>query len=226
MKKQTGTLILCLIFCIAAIHVNAQRGFSGVVEYKISYGEADLDPATLAMLPRSITVEIDGNKSRMEQQQGVTNVVKITDADNFSSIVLLDIMGMKYAIRTSKEEIEMALKEMPVPEIAFVDETKQIAGIEAKKAILTFTDEDGNVSTEEVYYTPEIGGADFNFDTPYRGIPGLLLEYSNDSELFKSTLIAQSIERKRRIRPTTFMIPEDYKEVSPEELQQIFEGMQ
>jgi len=218
-----SALLVVLTFTFTNMSL-AQRLFTGVIEYEITYSDADLDPATLAMLPRSVTVEVDGKRSRTEQQQGVMNIVKITNAENFTSVVLLDIMGQKYAIRSTKEEIDEAMKNIPAPEIKLTEETKTIAGIKAYKAILTFTEEDGSETVEEVYYSPEIGGDNFNFDTPYRGINGALLEYSNDNEMFKSKLVAKSISKKK-IRPATFLIPTDYQEVTAEELQEIFGGM-
>ncbi len=226
MKNLLKISVIITIVLGITLQLQAQRDFSGEIEYKITYTDADIDPAHMAMLPRTISVVIDGNKSRTEQQQGVMSIVQINDADNFTSIVLMDIMGMKYAIRTTKEEIEEGMAEMPKPEITFTDETKTIAGYEGQKAILKYTDEEGNVTTEEVYYTTDIGGGNINFATPYHGIPGFLLQYTTENEMFKSTIKVESIESKRRIRPAIFMIPEDYKLVSPEELQEIFEGMQ
>lgn len=226
MKNLLKISVIITIVLGIAFQLQAQSNFSGEIEYKITYTDADIDPAHMAMLPSTINVIIDGNKTRMEQQQGFTSIVQITDADNLTSTVLMDIMGMKYAIRTTKEEIQEGLAKMPKPEISFTEETKTIAGFEGKKAILKFTDEEGNVTKEEVYYTTEIGGENINFATPYYGIPGFLLKYTTDNEMFKSTFKVENIERKRRIRPATFMIPEDYELVTPEQFQEIIEGLQ
>jgi len=217
-------------FCIAVLaisfsfSVSAQKLFSGIIEYEISYTDADLDAATMAMLPKSMLIEVSGKRSKLEQQQGILNIIKINNAENKTSIVLLDVMGQKYAIRTSAEEIEKALADMPKPQITYTDETKMIAGVKAQKAIVIFTEEDGTETIEEVYFAPEIGGENFNFDTPYRDIKGALLEYGNDNEMFKSKMVAKTI-KKKKIKPTAFLIPTDYKEVTSEELQEIFGGM-
>ncbi|MDD3876180.1 MAG: hypothetical protein PHT69_06135 [Bacteroidales bacterium] len=224
MKNLIKNILFVLPLFMIITVTQAQRPFSGIVEYEISYA-GELDPATLAMLPQTVSVEILGQKSKLAQQQGVLNIIKISNAETFTSIVLMDIMGQKYCIKTEKDEIEESLKDFPVPTITITEETKTIAGYEAKKALFSYLDADtGEEVVEEIYFTPEIGGENFNFDTPYRGIPGLLLEYSTNAGTFTQKMVAKDI-KKKKIKPTSFMIPTDYQTVTADELREIFEGM-
>ncbi|OQA02176.1 MAG: hypothetical protein BWY70_00107 [Bacteroidetes bacterium ADurb.Bin408] len=225
MKLIIRMLLVAFIAAQINTSAQAQKLFSGTIEYEITYPDADLDPATAASLPKSLTMTISGKKSRVDMTQGVMNIIKINNAETNSSVSLLDIMGQKYALKTSKEELEKALNEMPKAKITVTEETKEIAGYKATKATIVFTNEDGTETTEEIYFSPEIGGENFNFDTPYKDIKGGLLQYSVESSDIKMLFTAKEIKSKK-IKDTMFMIPTDYQEVTAEELQNIFGGME
>jgi len=225
MKILIKVILLAVVFISVNASAQAQKLFSGTIEYEITYPGADLDPATAASLPKSLTMTVSGKKSRVDMTQGMMNIIKINNAETMTSISLLDIVGQKYCIKTSKEEIEKALAELPKTKVNVTDETKEIAGMKATKAIITFIEEDGSETTAEIYFCPEIGGEGFNFDTEYRDIKGGLLEYKIESSDITMLFTAKEIKAKK-IKDTVFMIPSDYQEVTPEELQSIFGGME
>jgi len=225
MMKLTFKL-LAIVFIVFAINtsIKAQKLFSGTIVYDITYSGAEIDPATAATLPKNMTMTILGKKSRVDMQQGPMNISKINNAETMLNITLLNVMGQKYAIKQTKEQIMKGVNKMPKAKVTVTDETKVIAGKKATKAIVVFTDEDGVETTEEVYYASEIGGENFNFDTPYRGINGGLLEYTIQSGDIIMKYTATEVKSKK-IKDTSFLIPTDYQEVSAEELMEIFGGM-
>ncbi len=225
MKILIKTILIAVLFISINASAQAQKLFSGTIEYEITYPGADLDPATAASLPTSLSMTVSGKKSRVDMSQGMMNIIKINNAETMSSISLLDIVGQKYCIKTNKEEIEKAIAELPEAKVTLTEETKDIAGKKATKAVIIFTEEDGTETTEEIYFCPEIGGDGFNFDTPYRNINGGLLEYKMVSGDITMLFTAKEIKSKK-IKDTVFMIPSDYQEVTPEELQSIFGGME
>ena len=225
MKLLNNLLIVGIIAFTLNTPVQAQKLFSGTIEYEITYPGAELDPVTAASLPTSLSMTISGKKSRVEMQQGMMNIIKINNAETMSSVSLLDIMGQKYAIKTTKEEIEEQMAKMPPAKITITEESKEIAGKKTTKAVIVFSSEDGTEVTEEVYFCPEIGGNSFNFDTQYKDINGGLLEYRIESQDIVMLFTAKEIKSKK-IKDTSFMIPTDYQEVSAEELMEIFGGME
>ena len=225
MKLIIKSFLLAVITFALNTSVQAQKLFSGTIEYDITYPGSDLDPATAATLPKTLTMTVSGKKSRVDMTQGMMNIIKINNAETASSVSLLDIMGQKYAIRVSKEEIEKAIADLPKAKITVTEEKKDFGGTSATKANVVFTDENGKDTTKVVYFVPEIGGEGFNFDTPFRDIKGGLLQYTIESEGLVMLFTAKEIKAKK-IKDTVFMIPSDYKEVTAEELQGIFGGQE
>jgi len=223
MKLIIKSLLITVIALSFNASVKAQKLFSGTIEYEITYSGTDLDPATAASLPKSIIMTISGRKSRVDMQQGMMNIIKINNAETKSSVSLINIMDKKYAVKSTKEEIEKAIADLPKAKITVAEETKDIAGMKGTKASVVFTNEDGKETTEEVYFSTEIGGEGFNFDTPYRDIKGGLLQYSIENNGLVMLFTAKDIKAKK-IKDTVFMIPTDYQEVTAEELQSIFGG--
>ena len=197
MKLVINSLLIAVVFLAINTTVHAQKLFSGTIEYEITYTGADLDPATAATLPKSLMMTISGKKSRVDMTQGPMNIIKINNAETTSSVSLIDIMDKKYAIKSSKEEIEKAMAEMPKAKITVTEDKKEIAGMKATKATIVFTNEDGKETTEEVYFVPEIGGDGFNFDTPYKDIKGGLLQYSIENNGLIMLFTAKEIKSKK-----------------------------
>lgn len=225
MKLIINALLLAVVTLTLSTTVEAQKLFSGTIDYEITYPGSDLDPASAASLPKLLSMTVSGKKSRVDMQQGMMNIIKINNAETMSSVSLLDIMGQKYAIKVTKEEIVKQLENLPQAKTTITDETKEIAGIKATKAIVVFTNEDGTETTEEIYFSSEIGGEGFNFDSPYRDIKGGLLEYRIESGDLTMLFTAKEVKAKK-VKDTVFMIPTDYQEVTAEELQSIFGGME
>lgn len=224
MKVLINTLLIAILAVTFNTTLHAQKVFAGTIEYEITYPDADLDPATMASLPKSLLMTVSGKKTRVDMSEGVLNIIKINDAEAGTSLSLLDIMDQKYAIKLTKEELQKSIDEMPPSKITLTENAKEIAGYKATKATVVFTNEDGTETTEEVYYTPEIGGDGFNFDSPYHGVNGALLEYSVKNGDITMKFTVKEI-KKKKIKDTVFMTPSDYQFVTPEELQEIFGGM-
>jgi GLPGLI family protein len=188
--------------------------FSGVVKYGITYEGEDIDAATLAQLPTEIIVSINGMKSRSEQSSPFYTMASISNFQDGSTIILFDYMGMKVAVNQSKEEIEAGKVESEYtdPVINFVDETKVIAGYTCKKAEVTQGEE-----ITEVYYTDEVLlPAGFNDNSGYKGINGLLMQYSINQGGMLMVITVKEVS-KTKPKVGLFLIPDDYEVKTMEE---------
>lgn len=221
--------ILILSILAVAIFLSSFRGFAGgktfegVITYKITYPDSKFTEAQLAMFPKSLTVAIKGAKSRTEIATGMGNQISIIDYTEKTKIGLIDMMGQKYAIKSTAEEIEKENAKEPKATVEYTSETKVIAGYTCKKAIVT-TDEDGVKTSFEVFYTPELGGKGSNFDNPlYKDIDGVLLQFSMKTPQISMMFEATSIEKKS-ISNKDFEIPAEYQITTEEELKSKFGG--
>jgi len=133
------------------------------------------------------------------------------------------MMGQKYAITYSADDIAReSAKEAPVS-VELSSETKSIAGYSCKHAMITVNDPEGQYVIE-VYYTPDLGGRQANFDKGlYKDIDGVLMEFSMKTSDMMMRFTATSVE-KRSVSPKEFDIPADYTVITKDELKNKIRG--
>lgn len=213
--KKTGMLLaVAFLFQLAAM---AAKPFEGVITYSITYPNSKFTESQLKMFPKILTVSVKGTKSRTELNTGMGNQVSINDYSDKTVINLIDMMGQKYAIKKTSQDIEKEIAKEPPAKVTVTTETKTIAGYSCKKAVVT-TESDGETTTYEVYFTAEIGGKGANFDNPlYKDIDGVMMEFNMKTPQFVMKFSATSVEKKS-VDNKDFEIPSDYKLTTEEEL--------
>ena len=224
MKKiiLKSSLTFILLFLVSAALV-AGKPFDGVITYKISYPDSKFSEAQLNMFPKVMTVSVKGSKARTEMNVGGGTTVEILDYVAKTKVALINMMGQKFAIKQTAQEIEKENALQPKGTVSVTNETKSIAGYNCKKAIVT-SDEDGVKSTFEVWFTEELGGKDANFDNPlYKDINGVMLEFLIKTPQITMKLSATSVEKKA-VSAKDFEIPTDYTLTTQEELKSKFGG--
>ncbi len=222
--KTTIKLLFVLVALSVSVSSFAQKKvktFKGSVTYEIAYDGDEMDAATKAQLPTEIVVSMMGQKVRNEQISSMYTMASIADLEDGSTIVLIDAMGMKIAVNQTKEEIDANIEEagMVDPEIRFLDETKVIAGYKCKKAEVISGEE-----VIEVYYTEEVAvPAGMNDNNGFKGINGLLMEYTIDQQGMIMIMTAKEV-KKGKVGKGLFVIPDDYEIKTAEELGGMFGG--
>lgn len=215
--------LLSFILVAFVINVSAQGkggSFKGTITYQISYPDANLDASQLAMLPKTMTLVMNGNKTKAELQMREMNQILIMDSDAKTTVVLVDINGQKAAIKPKTGAQRPNAKE-PVTEPT--TETKEIAGYVCKKANIHFGDERSKNNPSVVYYTEDLGSNKVFYDNEYKNITGLPLEFKYKMQGMNMLLTATRIE-KGKVSNKEFDVPSDYKESTPEDLRRMFGG--
>lgn len=224
MVSMTALLLFTGLFMVPVLTGQAQKSFEGLITYKITYPDNKYSESQMAMFPKILTVSIKGEKSRTDIQTGMGNTVEISDYAAKTKTTLLDMMGQKYAIRSSWEEIQKEMAGEPKGQVEVTGETKTIAGYLCKKAIVT-VDDKGTRYTIDVYYTSELGPRAANFDNAtYKDIDGVMLEFSMKTPQVHMRFTATAIEKKT-ISSKEFEIPSDYTLTTQEELRSKFGSM-
>ena len=219
--KKIGILFLLIILVPASIL--AIKPFEGVITYNITYPDSKLTESQLKMFPKTFTVSVKGTKSRTELIMSMGNQIAINDYSDKTVIDLIDVMGQKYATKKTSQDIEKEIAKEPAAKVEVTNETKVIAGYNCKKAIVT-TEQDGEKTTYEVFYTTEIGGKGANFDNPlYKDIDGVMMEFIIKTPQVTMKFSASTVEKKS-ISSKDFEIPADYKLTTIEELKTKFGG--
>jgi preprotein translocase subunit SecD len=132
-------------------------------------------------------------------------------------------MGRKYAIKETAAEIQKDMEKEPAVKVEVTNETKTIAGYVSKKAMVT-SEQDGEKTVYEVWFTNEIGSKDANFDNPlYKDIDGVLMEFLMKTPQITMKFTVSSVEKKS-VSAKEFEIPAEYKLTTKEELKSKFGG--
>ena len=228
MKKTTLSvtwLFIAALTIVPAIRTVAQKTFEGVITYKITYPDNKFTDSQMAMFPKILTVTIKGEKSKTDIQTGMGNQTVIYDYNAKTRTTLMDMMGQKFAIRSSWEEIQKEMETEAKGQVQLTGETKTIAGYLCKKAIVT-VDDKGTKYTFDVYYNGELGPKTANFDNSlYKDIEGVLLEFGMHTPQFTMKFTATAVDKKS-IPAKDFEIPQDYTLTTKDELKSKFGGME
>lgn len=223
MKKVTllfVTLTMLMSSCAIFQGGGKEQSFIGKVKYKIEYPESNIPPQAQGQLPDNSTLYIKGNQSKTEMISAMMTRNTIKDAEAMKAVTLLEVMGQKFAIEQTKEEILEERNKKDTSELEFTENTKTIAGYEAREVIVKPEGEE----PYSVYYTPEIGGKAMNFDSHiFKNIDGLPLEFRIANEQFVMKMTATEISEEK-VSSDAFEIPEGYEKVTMEELKNMFGG--
>lgn len=213
--------ILFVLFVFAAVKVSfaqkAVKPFEGQITYAIEY-IGEMDPAAKAQAPTAITMYFKGTKARLEQASAMGNVVIISDNTTKEQIVLLDMMGNKWAIKSTKEDTEKALAETPKATVTVTEETKTIAGLKCKKAQVTVDEK-----TEDFWFTSDLTVDKPNWNMPWSEISGVLMEYVQAQGDIKMKISATEV-KKSKLKDTMFTAGSDYQVMSADEFRNMFGG--
>lgn len=218
--KKLVLLSLISIFVINGYAQKKDAGFEGTITYSVTT-QGELDPQTKAQMPSEVVWTYKGPKSSMMMKTAFGNINILANAETKEQVVLYDMMGQKMAIKSSKEETESALKDIPELTIKETTETKQIAGYKCKKIELT----DGKTTTN-VYVTEDIVIPNANWNGQYKNVKGVLMEYSQKASPDGDAQIIFTAKevKKAKIKDTAFDIPSDYKQMTMSEFKQMFGG--
>jgi GLPGLI family protein len=226
MKRNHLYTILMLVFALqAGLTSFAQKAgspFKGFINYDITYPDAKMEASQIAMLPKTMKVSLNGNKARIDMKMPSMSQIVLMDADQKTTTILIDMMGSKIAMKPNKKNESANAKE---PVIVITSETKEIAGFVCKKAEINFGDEKSLGSPIIVYYTDQIGNNKLFYDNEYKTLPGIPMEFQYKMQGMNMLLTASSVE-KGKVSNRDFEVPSDYKEMTPEEIRQMFGGGQ
>jgi len=226
--KRTLNTVLLLVVCLVIYSGQAKAGdkdFSGIIVYNISYGESEMDPQMMAMMPKTMKMKIKGENSRTEINMGMGSTIVVFNGEDKSGFTLMDIMGQKYAMSMTAEELEKDIEDGPDVDIEVTDETKEIAGCNCKKAVVKLKDKGADDDAELiVFFTDELGSGMLNYNnSTFKDIEGVMLEYSIKENDMDMTFTAISVTKKK-VSDDEFVIPEGYNVMTMSEFESMFGG--
>lgn len=211
-------VILCLFFVIslmAGAEVMGQSA-SKVSDFVIKYdvkidgleNAGTISPEIIAMMPKTMTMYISGNRSCMDMSSSFMSQKTITNVAKDEIVTVMDMMGMKIAVTAKSSD----MGKIEGIKIEKTGNKKTIAGYVCDEVVVLVG---GNKFT--VYVTKEIGFKGLYMDNPmYANIDGCMLEYDINSEGIKVNVVASNV-RNEKVDKSVFEIPSGCKKMTFEE---------
>lgn len=221
MKK---ILLLAVILTAFISNVSYSQKKSKVSEGKVVYEislDGEVDGMMAAMLPSEIVMKFKGTKCRTEMVTAMAENITLSDQkDPNTGLILLDVMGSKYAMKVDPAKVEEQKKKLPEFDVTITTETKEIAGYMCKKAILK------NKSNNEetyIFYAESLPFLENSLTSQFKNLQGMPMEFNSKMNGLTMTMKAKTIE-KVKIADTEFAASSEYKLVTEEELMKELSG--
>lgn len=218
MKKLP--LLLLSATAIIATSFTGSSDFEGKIVYSIDVNNPNMPPQAKSMMAGSkATIYIKATKSRTDMNMGPQTTTSIYDSKTNTSVMLMEMMGSKYKIKTDAAKKD---EKSPDVKVNVTSETKTIAGYTCKKAEVTMTDKSGSSHVTNIWFTEEISNrmntANEN-GYQFKDIKGMPLEYEIKAQNGMSMKMTATSVSKESVADSKFDIPSDYKETTMEEMQ-------
>lgn len=225
MKKRLLFLLFpgILIMFLASCGSSDEKFLSeGVIEYDASVVDQNNPMANLA--PSKMSFRFKNNKAcaEMSAGMGLFSTSFISDPETKSLTQLVKLLNKKFCLVQNAEDIKRENAAYPL-EITPTKETKMIAGYKCLKSHVKVKDDSG--IEFDIFYTKDLNIKDPNFCTPFFEVDGVLLEYQMKKFDLEMKFTAKSIKCDD-IEDATFELPADYKKISQQEMNELFQGLQ
>jgi len=215
-------LNFCNLFVLLAMLTLYSCGGSAVNEgsitYKITYDESEKEAMPIIDLLPSEMVQYfknESSKSMIEGFMGMFMAAYISNNKTKENTILFKVMTDKHFCMTKFGEPTVGFDDFPGMKIEHTKESKEIAGVKATKAHVTF---DNNEMPEfDIYYTDDVKITNPNWHTPYKDIDKVLLDFVVRLKGITMHLEATKIT-KEEVAASEFDIPDDFQKVNEKEL--------
>ncbi len=179
MKISFGLLIfiVCIFLFISCTNKNNGNDIkSGTIEYKIRYLNNHLDEREASLLPENMKL-IFNEDLAVNYIDGFLGLYKLNTITNFDTrkcSTLLKVFEKQYMYYGKKGEYMCCFDEMEDMQIRETNETRIIAGLKCRRAIITLPSDNKQF---DIYYTTDIDLRHPNMNNPYKKINGVLMQF-------------------------------------------------
>ncbi|WP_276481240.1 hypothetical protein [Paraflavitalea pollutisoli] len=216
MKKHIGLFFVNLLLVLSVVAQKKVSELTLVYDASISSGSAEPKMAD-ALDGATTTVYLKGAMSRTEMVSALFSSTTIHDSKAGTAVVLKEVSGQKLLIRMTAENWVEKNKRYNGMTFTDTKETKTIAGYNCTKAVAKLADG----TTFTVFYTSDIIPENKDYDSQFKNLNGLPLEY----ELVQGKLTIKYTVSRINLNPvpaSRFDIPKaGYRELTYEESRKV-----
>jgi hypothetical protein len=221
-------IIICFTFFLLIISCKKsdeeEKYTDGSIEYKITYLENELKEISPGLLPKKMKLEFNSHYST-NTIEGFMGFFKLHSQTNFKNkrcATLLEVLNKKYVFNGKRGEYMCCFDNIDNMEVEYTDDTKVIAGLNSKKAIIRLP---GNDESFEIYYTDEIYIDEPNSTNPYIQIKGVLMDFQLNLIYLKMQFTAEKFMPAQNKKIQKLNLPEKYQEVTREQMTYIIKRL-
>lgn len=226
---RTSRIILTILLCPFLLEscgrlLPEDKIREGIVEYEITYLENMTDNILTDHMPNKMTMKFRKHVSKNEIQGffGFFELINISDLQKASNTTLLKVLDKKYYYLGTPHEKPCCFDAMEGMVVEFTDETRDICGLECKRANIRFPDRDAPAFV--VYYTDEIQVNQPNLTNPFHEIGGVLMEFEIWLHNLRMRISAYNVAEKK-IPEKEFSIPSEYQRISKNDMEKIVQNL-
>ena len=223
-KLLTGfTMVFIAMVTLMPLAKAQKAPFTGTVVFDVK-AEGEIPEQAKAMMPTEMTLKLSPDKQSMSMNFGMMEQKTISDVATQESNSMMNVMGQKLVMKVTAAQMkEQRSAQGETSGVKLLADTKTIAGYVCKKAVITKKVKDGADITMEVFYTDDIDVSNFKFSNAIPELNGFPMEYTMKSGPMAFKMVARSV-KKENIAASEFVVPADYKQVTQEELRNMFGG--
>lgn len=217
-------LFVLVFFLVACKKRPSGEMAEGRIKFAISYEQNRLGGYSTTVLPREMIMEFSEDMVRNTIQGGLGffSLVNISDLRNYQNTTWLKFIDKRYIYRGDRKELPCCFGMLEGMELEFTDSLKEIAGLKCRHAIARFPE--NGIEPFDIWYTREIGLNRPNGNTPFKDIPGVLLEFNTLMGNANMHMVATSYENQH-IPRKQFQPPRNYSPVSKMEMESILNAL-
>lgn len=220
MKVKYFLYIFIIVIGISSCE-NFGGNNEGVITYNLVYLDDEKDKPIISLLPDEMVFTYKDNNiiQRVDGWMGIFSMIGIIEPETKTKYALLKIMNEKYIYKVTEDGSGFGYNLMEGKTIEYTDITKEIAGFKCKNAIVKFEDLEF-----DVFYTEDIIIENANWNNPFSEIKGVLLEYQISMFDINTKITATKVENIE-VDPEIFNVPEGYKSVPKEEMEEVINNL-
>ena len=204
MAKQ---IAIFLVLILGFSNLYSQKDFKGSITYKVTLEGENINPQLAAMIPGTLVYNILGDKMQVKMELAMGSVTTLSDVELGEMWVVSEFQGQQNVKHITKEQIDAEKAKMSDPDVRLVDETKEIAGLACKKAIVS-QEINGEEVLSVIYYAPKYKSSVFELQSKeMKDIPGLPLQFEQQMEGATMKMVATIVNKKKPSKEL-FVIPE------------------
>ncbi|HBX49642.1 MAG: hypothetical protein A2275_11420 [Bacteroidetes bacterium RIFOXYA12_FULL_35_11] len=196
----------------------------GQITYNITYFQSDDENPLVSLLPTTMVIKFKDNSSIgiIEGWMGLFKSSYISNFKKKTNTSTFKVMDKKLAFETKFDEENFGFDPFPSLKIEHTTDEKMISGYKCKRAIATVGEE--KKDTFSIYYTDDIKINNPNWNTPFKEIAGVLMEFQAGMRGVQMKCVACKVE-DLEIKDEEFEIPANYKKVSKEEFEKVINDL-